>query len=823
LAGLKKLGNERRSAAVWELATVVAILLVATFFRANLFEAAPPGLQHDEIFGANFAQDILDGGLPVFFDPNGGEEALFPYLAAAAILLVGPNFLALRLVSLACGILSLALGYRLAKELFGRRVALFTTAMLAVSFWHVFDSRVALRPITLLMMALASFYALWVALRRGGFWPFVVAGVLLGGSFYTYTSGFLVPVTVVLFIIAYLLPFRRDLLRAHWPGILLAVGLAVIIFLPMAYHVWTHPLESTARARDLSDHLSLLLAGQPGPLLTDVLNVLGMFGFHGDPEWRYNLAGRPVFDPLTFILFCVGLVICLTRIRSPEYAFLLVWLVANMVPSAVTRHSPSTLRAIGSLSAIYVLPSLTLDALWERVRRRWASRGSRALLAAVILLLVSSAVLTYRDYFSVWANNAEVRDIYRADLSAVARFLEEPVENEVVCVSASFAADLDQQVLNFMMGEQRAIRWFDGGQTLVFPSTESIEGVLYVFPATGPLHEELASRFLSVLSPAYVEPDPRGDPAFVAYRLGTQEVSSLRSLQPSHALSVDLGGRVELLGYELPADIEAGDAIPTLLYWRVSQPIRPDLRYAFFAHLTDLRGYAWDQVDTLGYPVSSWIERDLVVQLFDLAVPPDAPPLEYVVKMGLYDEVTGDRLTATEDGAVLPDGVVSTEPFAVAKAPVPPSLDELSIPRLRQANFDGKLELLGCDLGPQAVEHGETVNIVLYWRALVQPERDYVASILITDESGEVLDEIFHEPLDGLYPTSLWSEGQIVRDRFDITLDQALPEGRHRLSVGVWDPDSESHLRLVGLEEEYERLGKVYVGPGSAEHPLTTG
>jgi hypothetical protein len=162
---------------------------------------------------------------------------------------------------------------------------------------------------------------------------------------------------------------------------------------------------------------------------------------------------------------------------------------------------------------------------------------------------------------------------------------------------------------------------------------------------------------------------------------------------------------------------------------------------------------------------------------------------------------------------------VSTEPFAVAKAATPPSLDELSIPRLRQANFDGKLELLGCDLGPQAVEHGEAVHIVLYWRALVQPEEDYEASILITDESGQVLDEIFREPVHGLYPTSRWSEGEVVRDRFDIIVDESLPEGRHRLSVGVWDPDSESHLRLVGLEEEYERLGKVYVGPGSSEQP----
>ena len=376
------------SPAVWEMAGLVVILLAATFFRVYLFEAAPPGLQHDEIFKANFAQDVLDGGWPVFFDPNGGEEALFPYLAAISVTLFGRNLFALRFVSLACGILSIALTYGLIRELFGRRVAFLTTAAVTVSFWHIFDSRVALRPITLLTMALASFYLFCVGLRRGGMRSFALAGVFLGVSFYTYTSGFLILLTIILFLVFYLLPFRRALLLQRWRGILLAFTIALIIFLPMGHHLYTHPVASTARARDLSDHINLLLAGQPGPILQDVVNVLGMFGFSGDPEWRYNLSGRPVFDPLTFLLFCVGLVICLSRIRKPEYAFLLVWLGVNIIPSALTRNSPSTLRAIGALIPIYVLPSLTLDLTWDRVGRRFGRMGTRALLAAVALLLV---------------------------------------------------------------------------------------------------------------------------------------------------------------------------------------------------------------------------------------------------------------------------------------------------------------------------------------------------------------------------------------------------------------------------------------------------
>jgi len=798
---------------IWEIAILVVILLVATFFRTHLFEAAPPGLQHDEIFKANFALDVLDGGWPAFFDPNGGEEALFPYLAALSISVFGHNFFALRFVSLVCGVFSIALSYSVIRELLGRRVALLTTAAVAISFWHVFDSRVALRPITLLLMAEVSFYLFWRGLKRGEMMWFALDGVFLGASFYTYTSGFLVPATIIVFILLYLLPFQRALLLQRWRGILLALTIALIIFAPMGYHIYTHPVASTARARDLSDHINLLFAGEPGPILTDVLNVMGMLFLRGDQEWRYNLAGRPVFDPLTFLLFCGGLVICLGRLRRPEYAFLLLWLGVNIIPAAITRNSPSSLRAIGSLTPIYALPALTIDLAWDWVAARFGSLGRRALLAAVALLFAFNAGSAYRDYFTIWAQNSEVRDIYRADLSAVARFLDESAGDSEICVSAAFAADLDQQVLNFMLGEKRSIRWFDGRQALVFPDPSYVPEVLYVFPATGPLREEFTDRFFTDVPLAEISLDPRGEPAFVAYRVGSAKVADLRSFEPRYPLSVSLEDRVELVGYGLPQIVQAGNDLPLYLYWRVAQPIRPDLLYTFFAHLVDLRGHVWAQADTLGYPVSSWIQGDLVVQAFDLAIPPDAPPLEYQVKVGMYDQVTEARLVPTAESVPLPDSVVATEAFSVTRAIPPPTIEELDIPRLRQANFDNRFNLLGVDLRPLQVRRGEAVHISLYWQALAKPGSDYLVSVLMTDDEGNVLDELLREPVDGYYPTTLWADREVVRDRFDLFPDSSVPSGRHRVWVRLYNPSTQTYVPLAGSEKDRVRVGKVRVVP----------
>ncbi len=102
----------------WEVGLMVAILLAATFLRVYRFREAPPGLQHDEAFEATFATYILEGEFPAFFDANGGEEALYPYLVAASFSLLGKNYFALRLMVVFSGLLAIALTYRLARGLF---------------------------------------------------------------------------------------------------------------------------------------------------------------------------------------------------------------------------------------------------------------------------------------------------------------------------------------------------------------------------------------------------------------------------------------------------------------------------------------------------------------------------------------------------------------------------------------------------------------------------------------------------------------------------------------------------------------------------------
>ena len=73
---------------VWLAVLVLAIAFALRFFALDQF---PPGVQHDEVFIANFAETILNGTYPIFFELNRGNEPLFMYMVAATFKLFGEN------------------------------------------------------------------------------------------------------------------------------------------------------------------------------------------------------------------------------------------------------------------------------------------------------------------------------------------------------------------------------------------------------------------------------------------------------------------------------------------------------------------------------------------------------------------------------------------------------------------------------------------------------------------------------------------------------------------------------------------------------------
>ena len=82
---------------------LLGVLVVASFFRLWQLHDIPPGFQFDEAYNAADALRVDAGERPVFFEANGGREALYIYRVAPFVAMLGANAFALRLASAVVG------------------------------------------------------------------------------------------------------------------------------------------------------------------------------------------------------------------------------------------------------------------------------------------------------------------------------------------------------------------------------------------------------------------------------------------------------------------------------------------------------------------------------------------------------------------------------------------------------------------------------------------------------------------------------------------------------------------------------------------------
>ena len=125
------------------------------------------------------------------------------------------------------------------------------------------------------------------------------------------------------------------------------------------------------------------------------------------------------------------------------------------------------------------------------------------------------------------------------------------------------------------------------------------------------------------------------------YTIGAVQLQPRASnLDLPNPLSIDFGGKIELVGYNL-SDLtpRVGDSLELTLYWRAIQPISED--YVVFAHVIDPATttiYASSDAMPANWnaPTSTWQPGAVIEDAHMLAVSAETPPGIYEVEIGLY-------------------------------------------------------------------------------------------------------------------------------------------------------------------------------------------
>jgi len=134
-----------------------------------------------------------------------------------------------------------------------------------------------------------------------------------------------------------------------------------------------------------------------------------------------------------------------------------------------------------------------------------------------------------------------------------------------------------------------------------------------------------------------------------------------QALPAEHRFHANFGDEIELLGYDLSnTRVRPGGRVRVVLYWHAITDVQRN--YQTFVHLAEPLNVAWAQEDHLnpgGLPTSRWPDDKYVWDEYEIRIPPETPPGEYKVNVGLYLMSDGSRLQRLdrdrtgEDSAVI--------------------------------------------------------------------------------------------------------------------------------------------------------------------------
>ncbi len=395
---------------------MLVVLVVAAVLRTVRLDTFPPGLYADVAVNGLDALGVPAHGLQVIYPRGAGNgiEGMIVWLDALSVALLGARPIALYLTTVVIGLVTLPVHYLLGTSLFGRRVGLIGTALLAVSFWGVHYSRLGYRTLLVpLFLDLAFLLLLWAA-RRDSAWLWALAGAVLGLGAYTYTSYRLVVLVIAGLVVVRILA-RRDIPgnRRSWA---LGIVAAAVVAAPLAITTMLHP---DVLSRDIG--VSVLkggsLAGLPGRLADHTLRTIAAFNLWGDPERQYNVPHLPLFDPIVGLAFLAGIAVAIKRWRESRYSLLLLWLGVFTLVVLLSDRTPHTLRASGLVPAAYLLAAVGLDAV---LVKRWPRRASLAAAAVWVVSLAWTAVF----YFAVYPTVPGLYVEFMGDRVDVGRFMD---------------------------------------------------------------------------------------------------------------------------------------------------------------------------------------------------------------------------------------------------------------------------------------------------------------------------------------------------------------------------------------------------------------
>lgn len=258
--------------------------------------------------------------------------------------------------------------------------------------------------------------------------------------------------------------------------------------------------------------------------------------------------------------------------------------------------------------------------------------------------------------------------------------------------------------------------------------------------------------------------------------------------------------------------------VQTLLGWELLAG-GENGRYQLRLTLTDENGVVWYETeqelvnDTYFYP-QDWPMGETITR-YTFNLERGTPPADYLLKVALIDEGSGSILPITTPSGDFVGTAVSVGTAVYQTHDPATNLSIFDIPNPIEPKDDAPITLLGFGQLPPQVASGAPLTVHLFWRANTAVTTNYQLQLSLGDSALQL-------PVSR-YPTSGWQKGEIIQERYLLTMPADTPAQTLPLKVSLLDesgatvPDSQTDL----AEVEIMPLDRLFTLPDDMDYPLT--
>lgn len=418
---------------------LISIILLSAILRLWKLNTVPPSLFGDELDVGYHAYSILKTGrdysgnfmLLNFHSLAEWRTPLYLYSTVPTVALFGISPLGVRLPAAFFGILGVLGMYLLVKETVkDEKIAFISSAVLALSPWHIQYSRAAFEATQLLAFLIFGLYFFFRALNGDKkLWLSVVL-IVITPLIYSTAKLFAPFLLIFLF-----LNWRKEILSFPKEKLVKAIIAGLAVGIPVIYatlfmggtqrfgyiSIFSDPTRETevGYAREFDARVRGEMGAGLQPTITDKFfhNKLVFWGektadnffqalsadflfVNGDPNLRHSINGMGQFYKIEFVALILGIVLFFTsKLDKKIKLFLVFWLMVGILPSAITNNGGNhATRLILILPPLVFLISYGFVETWRKLKGKM-----RLLVVTGYILFYVLSFAFYQHKF--WVHN----------------------------------------------------------------------------------------------------------------------------------------------------------------------------------------------------------------------------------------------------------------------------------------------------------------------------------------------------------------------------------------------------------------------------------